>query len=71
MPSKLLTLAQLQQRLQRAIDDAGSQDALAATYGLTPAYLSQVLHGYRPPSRTLLQHLGCSRVVRYRVEDET
>lgn len=49
--------------LKKAIEDAGSQNALARKIGLPQAYLSQVLGGTRPPSDNLLTALGLKRVV--------
>jgi len=49
--------------LKKAIDGAGSQNALARKIGLPQAYLSQVLGGSRPPSENLLSALGLKRVV--------
>lgn len=49
--------------LKRAVEDAGSQNALARKIGVSQAYLSQVLSGARPPSDTLLGALGLKRVV--------
>jgi len=49
--------------LKKAIEDAGSQNALARRIGLPQAYLSQVLSGSRPPSENLLAGLGLKRVV--------
>lgn len=49
--------------LKKAIEEAGSQNALARRIGLPQAYLSQVLSGSRPPSEKLLTGLGLRRVV--------
>lgn len=49
--------------LNRAIEEAGSQNELARRIGLPQAYLSQVLSGARPASDKLLTALGLKRVV--------
>ena len=49
--------------LNQAVEEAGSQNALARQIGLPQAYLSQVLSGTRPASEKLLTALGLKRIV--------
>lgn len=45
-------------RLNRAVNSAGSQKALAEQLGVSPAYLSAVLNAKKPPSDRVLSHIG-------------
>ena len=52
-------------RLDRMIQQAGGQRALARRLGLSPSYLNDVMRGKREPAGKLLSALGLQRVVRY------
>ncbi|HEV2054676.1 MAG TPA: helix-turn-helix transcriptional regulator [Methylomirabilota bacterium] len=59
--SKVDLVELLRQRAKRA----GSQQALAETLGVTPAYLSDVLAGRREPGPKILEALRLRRQVVY------
>ena len=60
-----LSKAHVLEMLRRKARTAGSQKALAEALGVTPAFLSDVLHGKREPGPTMLRALGLRRVVVY------
>ena len=47
--------------LRRSFDRAGGQAAWARRYNLSPAYVSEVNRGKRPPSEKVLAALGLVR----------
>ena len=49
-----MTKTRVLQVLRAAVTEAGSQKALAATWGLSASYLSDVLKGTRPPGPRVL-----------------
>lgn len=51
--------------LRVACRDAGGQQAWASRHGLSPAYVSDVLHARRDPGPLILTALGLQRIVRY------
>lgn len=53
-----MRLVDVQRLLRSRCEAAGSQRRFAETHGLTVAYVSQVLHGSRPPSAKLCKALG-------------
>lgn len=44
----------------------GSQKALAAEIGVSPAFLSEIITGHREPCGKPVEYLGLERVVEYR-----
>lgn len=62
---KPLSKADLVERLRHRAKRAGSQQALAETLGVTPAYLSDVLGGRREPGPKILEALRLRRQVVY------
>ena len=60
-----MTKDALLMRLDRMIQQAGGQRALARRLGLSPSYLNDVMRGKREPAGKLLSALGLQRVVRY------
>lgn len=44
--------------LQRKIENAETQAAVAKEIGVSPQYLSDVMNGYRTPSDKILDYLG-------------
>lgn len=58
---------EMRDELRAACKAEGSQRAFAARLGVSPAYVSAVLGGVRPPSRVVLDALGLERVVETRV----
>lgn len=53
-------------RLSKACRDQGGQSAWAALHGVSPTYVSSVLHARIEPGKAILQALGLVRVVVYR-----
>jgi DNA-binding transcriptional regulator YdaS (Cro superfamily) len=53
-------------RLYKACKDQGGQSAWAALHGVSPTYVSSVLHARIEPGKAILQALGLVRVVVYR-----
>jgi hypothetical protein len=54
--------------LQKLLDEtvaSGGQSAWAKQYGLSPQYVSDVLHGRRDPGAGILIALGLKRIVTY------
>jgi transcriptional regulator with XRE-family HTH domain len=49
--------------LQRRVDRAGSQNAVAKEIGVTAAYIGDVLRGKRDPGPSILSVLGLRRQV--------
>jgi transcriptional regulator with XRE-family HTH domain len=64
-----MTRDELVKLLQRRVQTAGTQAALAKELGITAAYLGDVLNGKRKPGPTVLNALGFRRVITY-VKDE-
>lgn len=60
-----LRVADVHQLIRAACEAQGSQAAWAALHGLSPSYLSDVLHMKRDPGPAILEALGLIRVVRY------
>lgn len=59
---------ELRDVLQKLLDEtvkSGSQSAWAKQYGLSSAYVSDVLNGRREPGSGILIALGLRRVVTY------
>ena len=49
--------------INRAVKSAGSQQSFAEKAGVSPAFLSSVMHGRRSPTDKLLKAAGLRRVV--------
>lgn len=54
--------AEVVARLKAAIDAAGSLRKLAGAWGVSPAWLSMVQTGQKPPSDLIAEKLGMQRV---------
>jgi transcriptional regulator with XRE-family HTH domain len=65
-----MTRDKLVELLQRKVQRAGTQAALAKELGITAAYLGDVLNGKRKPGPTLLDALGYRRVITYVKDDK-
>lgn len=52
-------------RLQAACDAAGGQQAWARRHGISPSYVSDVLHARRDPGAAILRALGLAKLVKY------
>lgn len=64
-PGDKPTLAEVFGAIRTACRASGSQSAWAASIGITPQYLSDVLNCRRDPSMTILRAIGLRRVVTY------
>ena len=58
MSQKRVTKEQFLQHVKRCVKTAGTQRELAAQWGLSPQYLSDVLAGRREPGRKLTNAAG-------------
>jgi transcriptional regulator with XRE-family HTH domain len=58
-------------RLRKDVDRAGSQKALAAEIGISPAYLSDVLKENRVPGPSILRFYGLRHESTYVEEEQT
>lgn len=54
---------EVRERVETAIECAESLRKLAESWGISPAYLSDVRTGRRAPGDSILRHLGLKRVV--------
>lgn len=59
------TLAEVFGAIRKACRAAGSQSAWAASIGISPQYLSDVINCRREPGKAILSALGLRRVVAY------
>lgn len=64
-PGDKPTPAEVFGAIRKACRAAGSQSAWAASIGITPQYLSDVLNCRREPNKAILSALGLRRVVAY------
>lgn len=62
-----LTEDEVRESLRVAIESAGGQRNFAKTYGFTPAYVNDVVHGRRAFADRILQAIGIERVTTYQV----
>lgn len=62
-----LTEDEVRESLRVAIEAAGGQRNFAKTYGFTPAYVNDVVHGRRAFADRILQAIGIERVTTYQV----
>lgn len=65
MSGASLSAEDVRTRLREACAAAGSQQAFAASAGVSPAFVSDVLLGRRTPSDGVLIPLGLKRFVSY------
>ena len=65
-PGPRLTADHVRETLVAACQMAGSQTAWAGLHSLSPAYVSDVIHGRREPGASVLAALGIEKIVRYR-----
>ncbi len=61
----LLREAEVIAILHATVKRHGTQEAAAEWFGVSGAYLCQVLYGVRPPGKKLLRRLGIRRKVMY------
>lgn len=60
-----MKVGQVHGLIREACDAAGGQKAWANQHGMSPSYVSEVLHMKREPGPAILDALGVVRVVRY------
>lgn len=66
----MITRDQLIDLIRAAVKASGSQRALARKWKVTPAYITDLLHGLRDPGPKILDALGYERVVLYREREK-
>lgn len=64
--SKYITYEEVLSMIDKAVADAGSQEAFASQHGFTAAYVSMVRLKKRSPGPTILRALGIKRKVEVR-----
>lgn len=60
-----MTADEFVQYLQKLVDQAGSQNALATRLGISLPYLNDILRRRREPGPKVLEPLGFQRIVTY------
>ncbi|MBI5651743.1 MAG: helix-turn-helix domain-containing protein [Chloroflexi bacterium] len=60
-----MTRDEVVELLRKKIEKAGTQVAIAREFGVTEAYISDILHGKSAPGEKVLVGLGLRRVVSY------
>jgi hypothetical protein len=60
-----MTAEKVRNKLASAISEAGSAVNWARHYGVSPAYVSDVLKGHKAPGKKILAALGLVRVIEY------
>lgn len=65
-----MTLQELLCRIDKEVYLYGSQAAAAKAWGVSPQYLSDILHGRREPGEGLLLRWGFRKVVTYEREQD-
>lgn len=66
MTRKYITYEEVLSILDKAVAEAGSQEAFASQHGFTAAYVSMVRRKKRSPGLTILKALGIGRTVEVR-----
>lgn len=62
--NKYISYEEVLSILDKAVDDAGSQEAFAKQHGFTSAYVSMVRRKKRSPGLPILSALGIGREVK-------
>ncbi len=65
-----MRIDQLLALINKKVEDAGSQRAVALELGITPAYLSDVLSRRREPGESVLAPLGLRKKITYEKVDQ-
>ena len=65
MNPKYLDSMEVCRRLSAACKEAGGQKDWAEMHGVSPAYVSSVLHARIEPGQAILSALGLAKIVRY------
>ncbi len=63
MNNEMAYASELLSRIREIVTRLGRQDMAAEHLGISPQYLSDVLHGRREISKNLAERLGYERVV--------
>ena len=71
MPTYYIDHVDVCRLLTDACTAAGGQNEWAKRFGISPSYVSNVLHSRCEPGRAMLEALGIVRVVMYRKREET
>lgn len=66
----MLTRDDLIARVHTAIQEAGSQKNLAQQWGISPGYITDLLHGLREPGPKILRAMDIERIVLYRLREQ-
>lgn len=61
-----LTQQQMMDRLNKRVEEAGSQSAFAQEHAISKPYISDVITGRRDPGKKVLEALGLELVPMYR-----
>ena len=62
---RYLTLEEVQAKLAKAVDEAGSVAAYARQIGSSDNHIRDVLRGYRTPGDAILEPLGLQKAIFY------
>ena len=62
----MMTEQDIRKRIWREVDKAADQGAVAKKIGVGESYLSEFLHGKRPPNKKLQAYLGLVSETVYR-----
>ena len=65
-----MTHRQLISKLTDMAKESGSQTALAAKFGVSPSYLSEVLRGTRLPGDKILAALGLEKRIVFKSKEQ-
>lgn len=63
-----MTELEVRRLLRKACEYAGSQNEWAELYGISAAYVSDVIRGRRNPGEAILNALGLVKVVSYEIK---
>jgi hypothetical protein len=63
--NKAMTKADVLAKIEAAVRAAGTAQALAERWAVSPSYLSDVRAGKRDPGPAILAHLGLSSIMNY------
>lgn len=66
MDVKLKTEVDIRAELPSLFKTAGSQSAYARSIGISPQYMSRVVHGKKPLTPAMLDALGYEKITLYR-----
>lgn len=64
--NEILSVYDVVRMIEERKKEVGSYRKMSFEMGVSPAFLSRVLHGDSHPSSTVLEYLGLERITRYR-----